>query len=81
MPLLPWAGVVLWRASKVEGKGETRTGCTKILLILSTVMGFLLVTSIIVWSLSRSNGPRLEASCKVSEVRQNLLVIEAHLLA
>ncbi len=85
MILLPWAGVTLWQASRAEGnspRDKNASGCliTAFAIGLAVLVGALIMT-VAVWRESRSPAPRLEVSCQLSEVRKNVLLVEAQLIA
>lgn len=84
MLLLPWAGITLWRASlpaEPEQREKRRSGCLAAVLVplLVLVVGGLALV-LTAW-LAQSHGPRLEVSCQLSEVRDNVLIVEAHVIA
>ncbi|MCB1211878.1 MAG: PDZ domain-containing protein, partial [Verrucomicrobiales bacterium] len=84
MLALPWAGVVLWHASQTISEQKNtgrRPGCLVVLTVVGLIVAMLvgLMIATYFWSYSRS--PRLEASCVVREVRDNVIILDTQVIA
>ncbi len=84
MLALPWAGAVLWHSTSrpvAHRIVARRPGCLTIFFLVALAVAILAGVMITMWRLSGAASPRLEASCVIREVRDNVIILDTDVIA